>query len=56
MMNNNGNPCCYKIKKQKRTSTCPSKRRPNQNNKCPEGQFLGKNKAGDPCCYKRKQS
>jgi len=36
-------------------NTCPSKRRPDAFNKCPEDMENRMNKHGDPCCYKKKK-
>ena len=49
-LNKHGEYCCYKNKTKK--STCPKKRRPNENNECENNLFKRLNKHGDMCCYK----
>ncbi len=39
----------------KKINTCPKKRRPNENDECPENMFLDKNPHGEKCCYKLKK-
>lgn len=46
----------YKHSMQKKTNSCPKKRRP-KDDKCPDkGYYMKKNKHGDLCCYKDKST
>jgi hypothetical protein len=53
-MNNQGFPCCYKIKRTKQQSKCPASRQPTPDGECPTGFILKTNKSGEPCCYKQR--
>jgi len=50
-LNKHNHFCCYKNKLIKKT-TCPKKRRPDENGGCKENMFKRLNKHGDLCCYK----
>lgn len=50
-LNKHNTYCCYK-KNNTIKSTCPKKRRPDENGLCKNNLFKRKNKHGDECCYK----